>query len=101
MLLGEDLLRHFAGDQEIYVAEAPSDVALDDLHADGRDPWGTDSRWYEIRKRALLLAALPRAEFRHGLEVGSSTGALAADLATRCGDLLVIDAGDHAVASAR
>ncbi len=101
VLLGEDLLRHFAGDREIYVAEAPSDLALDDLHAQDEDPWGTDSRWYEIRKRALLLAALPRAEFRHALEVGSSTGALAADLAHRCHNLLVIDAGGHAVAAAR
>jgi LmbE family N-acetylglucosaminyl deacetylase len=100
VLLGPDLLQHFTGGREVYVADAPVDLALDDLHADEADPWGTDSRWYETRKRALLLAALPRAEFRHGLEVGSSTGALAADLATRCRDLLVIDAGDHAVAAA-
>ena len=43
----------------------------------------------------------PRAEFRHGLEVGCSTGALAADLAHRCHDLLVVDASDNAVAAAR
>jgi len=100
VLLREDFLRHFAGDQEVYVADAPSDGALDELHAGHDDPWGADSRWYEIRKRDLLLAALPRAEFHHGLEVGSSTGALAADLANRCHHLLVIDAGDHAVAAA-
>ncbi len=100
-LLGEELLRHFTGAKEMYIAEPPADPALDELHARDRDPWDTDSRWYEIRKRSLLLAALPRAEFRHGLEVGSSTGALAADLAARCQDLLVVDAGDHAVAAAR
>ena len=57
--------------------------------------------WYERRKRNLLLAALPRERFRAGLEVGSSTGALAADLAGRCDELLVVDASAHAVAAAR
>ena len=60
-----------------------------------------DSRWYEQRKRSLLLAMLPRTSFRHGLEIGSSTGALAEDLAARCQDLLVVDASAHAVGSAR
>lgn len=82
-------------------AAQPADTALDDLHADQADPWGADSRWYEARKRALLLAALPRRRFRHGLELGSSTGALAADLAARCEDLLVIDASARAVSAAR
>lgn len=101
VLLGGNLLRHFAGTSEIYVAEAPTDLALDDLHARDRDPWGADSRWYEARKRSLLLAALPRATFRHGLEVGSSTGAFAAQLSARCQDLLVVDASAHAAAAAR
>ena len=95
------MIRHFAGPIERYVAEPAEDFALDDLHAADADPWGVDSRWYETRKRTLLLAALPRPRFRHGLEIGSSTGALAADLATRCDDLLVVDASAHAVAAAR
>jgi len=101
VLLGADLLRHFAGRREAYVADAPHDAALDDLHADRADPWGVDSRWYETRKRALLLAALPRPRFRHGVEVGGSTGALARDLAARCDRLEVLDASPHAVAAAR
>ena len=79
----------------------PDDTALDDLHAESADPWGVDSRWYEQRKRAILLSMLPRERFRHGLEVGSSTGALAEGLASRCLELLVVDASAHAVAAAR
>ncbi len=99
-ILSPGLLQHFSGSREIYVAGSPSDHALDDLHARDHDPWGTDSRWYETRKRSLLLAALPREEFRSALEVGCSTGALAADLAPRCHDLVVVDVSPHAVAAA-
>ncbi len=74
---------------------------LDRLHEQDDDPWGVDSRWYEERKRALLLASLPRRRFRRGLEVGGSTGALAAALAERCDRLLVVDGSEHAVARAR
>ena len=56
---------------------------------------------YFASQRSLLLAALPRAEFRNALEVGCSTGALAADLAPRCHDLVVVDASPHAVATAQ
>nr|WP_272917768.1 bifunctional PIG-L family deacetylase/class I SAM-dependent methyltransferase [Nocardioides flavescens] len=100
-LLGPGLLSHFAGPREVYVLQPPHDGALEDLHASEADPWLADSSEYERRKRDLLLAALPRASFRRGLEVGSSTGALAADLATRCAELLVVDASAHAVAAAR
>jgi protein-L-isoaspartate O-methyltransferase len=100
-LLGPDLLEHFARPAEHFVLEPLVDDALDDLHADGADPWGADSRWYERRKRALLLAALPRDRFARGLEVGASRGALARDLAARCGSLLALEQGAQAAASAR
>ena len=101
VLLSASFLQHFADARETYVVEPPDDTALDDLHLRDSDPWGTDSRWYEARKRSLLLAALPRPTFRHGLEIGSSTGALAADLAARCRDLLVLDSSAAAVETAR
>ncbi|WP_193613748.1 PIG-L family deacetylase [Nocardioides lijunqiniae] len=100
-LLGPDLLAHFARPSEHFVLEPPVDEALDDLHADGADPWGADSRWYERRKRALLLAALPRDRFERGLEVGASRGALARDLAARCDSLLALEQGVQAASSAR
>ncbi|WP_134740927.1 bifunctional PIG-L family deacetylase/class I SAM-dependent methyltransferase [Nocardioides sp. 503] len=99
-LLGPDLLAHFVRPSEHFVLEPLVDDALDDLHADGADPWGADSRWYERRKRALLLAALPRERFGRGLEVGASRGALARDLATRCDRLLAVEQGAQAAASA-
>ncbi len=100
-LLGAELVAHFAGPREVFVLEPAVDTALDRLHASTPDPWGVDDRFYEARKRALLLAALPRARFGHAIEVGGSTGALAADLAGRCEDLLVLDASPSAVAAAR
>ena len=100
---GEDAPRHFAGDREIYVAEAPSDLALDELHAQHDDPWGTDSVVErDPQADQLLLAALPRSEFRHALEVGSSTWAPSLRTSRIAAtDPPVIDAGGHAVAAAR
>lgn len=101
VLLGPGLLEHFAGPDELFVVEPPTDGALDHLHARAADPWGADSRWYERRKRQLTLATLPRRQFASGLEVGCSTGALAAELAGRCRRLLAVDSSEHAVAAAR
>ncbi|QIG43351.1 bifunctional PIG-L family deacetylase/class I SAM-dependent methyltransferase [Nocardioides anomalus] len=101
VLLSAEFRAHFEGDRELFVLQPAEDSALDDLHAEADDPWGVDVDFYEERKRGLLLAALPRERFRHGLEVGSSTGALAADLAARCDALLVVDASAHAVAAAQ
>lgn len=67
----------------------------------GSDPWGFTTRWYEERKRALTLAALPRPLFRRGFEVGCSVGVLTAGLAGRCEDLLAIDVVEEAVVQAR
>jgi LmbE family N-acetylglucosaminyl deacetylase/SAM-dependent methyltransferase len=101
VLLAPGFRAHFERDREVYVVQPVEDTALDDLHADEDDPWRVDVDWYERRKRQLLLAALPRERFRSGLEVGSSTGALAEALADRCDELVVVDASAHAVAAAR
>ena len=63
--------------------EEPTTAALDRLHAEQPDPWGAETRWYEERKRSLLLAALPRKRFTRALEVGCSTGVLAQALTER------------------
>lgn len=65
------------------------------------DPYGYRSRWYESRKRALLLACLPRAEYERGWEIGCSNGELTFDLAKRCRYLLATDGAARAVAMAR
>ena len=104
VLLGPDLLAHFEGPVEHFAATAGGecpDLALDLLHRREPDPWGVDSRWYERRRRALVLAALPRERFAHAVEVGCSTGALAQGLATRADRLLALDRSAAAVDAAQ
>ena len=43
---------------------------FDALYAGSEDPYVVRHRWYEIRKRAVLLAALPRARYRRTYEPG-------------------------------
>ncbi|UKE49936.1 methyltransferase domain-containing protein [Xanthomonas translucens] len=64
------------------------------------DPFGYRERWYEARKRDLLLASLPRARFAHAWELGCSNGELTAALAPRCHALLATDLSERAVALA-
>jgi hypothetical protein len=70
-------------------------------YATDPDPWGFSSRWYEARKYALTLAALPRRRYRRGFEPGCSIGVLTAMLAPRCDYLLAADAVDAALEQAR
>ena len=55
------------------------------------DPWRYRDSWYERRKRDLVLAALPRARYRHAFEPGCANGELSARLAPRCDRLLSAD----------
>lgn len=74
---------------------------FDDMYAHDPDPWGFTSRWYEQRKRALTLAALPKARYRSAFEPGCSIGALSAELAARCDHLVCTDISDRALELAR
>ncbi len=67
------------------------------LHQKDGDPWGFRTRWYERRKRDVLLASLPHERYRSAWEVGCSNGELAAALAPRCESLLAIDGSGRAV----
>jgi SAM-dependent methyltransferase len=73
---------------------------FDAMYAESPDPWGFTSRWYERRKYALTLAALPRERYRRGFEPGCSIGVLTALLADRCEQLLATDVAPAAVATA-
>lgn len=64
------------------------------------DPFGYATRWYEQRKRDLLLAMLPRRHFNRAWEPGCSTGVLTRRLAQRCGWVLGTDASARAIAQA-
>lgn len=101
-LLHPGVLEHFVRDRETFIEEPPAaDAVFDRVHRDTADPWDVDGSWYEERKRDLTLAALPRRRFRHALEVGCSIGALTAQLASRCDQVLAVDESSVAVASAR
>lgn len=65
------------------------------------DPFGYRTRWYEQRKRDLLMAVLPRLRFGHAWEIGCSNGELTAALAGRCDLVLATDVSPAAVALAR
>lgn len=108
-LLSREFLAHFFRDYEVFGWTAPAAVSgmvhssrdaeevFDDVHNGSPDPWDYDRSWYERRKRALTLAALPHETYGRGLEVGCSIGTLTADLATRCRSLLAVDASGAAV----
>lgn len=71
------------------------------IYRDTPDPWGFAHRWYEQRKYALTLAALPRQRFRRAFEPGCSIGVFTALLATRCDEVVATDVVAEALAATR
>lgn len=65
------------------------------------DPFGYAHRWYERRKRELLMAMLPRPRFGRAWELGCSTGELTRLLAARCEHITGTDVSAGAIAQAR
>jgi len=78
----------------------PADY-FDALYAFTTDPWGFASRWYEHRKYACVLAALPQNRYRRGYEPGCSIGVFTEHLAARCDRLLATDVADAPLRAAR
>lgn len=74
---------------------------FEQLYEDSPDPYGQRTRWYEQRKRALVLASLPRPRFRRCYEPGCGNGELTAQLATRCDAVLAADFSAQALRTAR
>lgn len=74
---------------------------FDGLYADAHDPYGVRARWYEQRKREILLASLPRRRFRHGYEPGCGIGELTVGLAARCDAVLAADFSPLALCAAQ
>lgn len=77
------------------------DAYFDQLFAGNDDPWAMRERWYEQRKRALLMACLPRQQYRSAFEPGCANGETSAALASRCAALLCSDTAAAAVALTR
>ena len=71
------------------------------FYAESDDPWGFRTRWYEKRKREIVVASLPRERFGSCWELGCSVGELTAGLATRCDRVLATDGNARGVDEAR
>jgi LmbE family N-acetylglucosaminyl deacetylase/SAM-dependent methyltransferase len=100
-ILSASMLEHFDRGYEVFVvsdvAPAANAAYFDDLYEQDRDPWKLNDRFYERRKRDLLLGSLPRERFRRAFEPGCSIGALTIELARRCHDVVAWDGARVAV----
>jgi LmbE family N-acetylglucosaminyl deacetylase len=108
-ILPPHVVAHFRRDFECYVvpgeppdnAPAAGPAYFDALYRTSPDPWGLDERFYEQRKRDLVIASLPRHRFRRAFEPGCATGALTTLLAHRCDELQAWDGAAAAVSATR
>lgn len=71
---------------------------FDQMYQANPDPWGVASAWYERRKRALMLASLPRERYQHGFEPGCGNGQTTQELLQRCDRLCAVDFSEQAIA---
>lgn len=98
-------MAHFQRDFEVFVDAGGNSAAapgyFDDLYVGTDDPWLLAERFYELRKRELILASLPRRQFRRVFEPGCATGLLSERLAERSEELLATDVAARAVQLAR
>lgn len=101
-LLTPGVLAHFGLDSEVFVPSAAAQpVDFDAMYETADDPWGFADRWYEQRKRAILLGSLPRQRYGRALEIGSSAGITTAALADRADRVVATDVARRAVEQAR
>jgi LmbE family N-acetylglucosaminyl deacetylase/SAM-dependent methyltransferase len=100
-ILDAAMLEHFRRETEIFVVESAGEVVsrdyFEELYARENDPWKLNERFYELRKRAAILAALTKPRFHRAFEPGCATGLLTADLATRCDEVVAWDIAGAAV----
>ncbi len=71
------------------------------LYAADADPWRFATSNYEKRKYARSMAALARARYGAGLEIGCSIGVMTRHLAQRCETLLAVDIAEAPLMAAR
>ncbi|OEZ63848.1 MULTISPECIES: bifunctional 2-polyprenyl-6-hydroxyphenol methylase/3-demethylubiquinol 3-O-methyltransferase UbiG [unclassified Duganella] len=71
------------------------------LYQQDTDPWKVRQRWYEQRKRSLLLANLPQQRYRRAFEPACGNGELTAELAHRAEHVTASDMSAEAVRLAR
>jgi LmbE family N-acetylglucosaminyl deacetylase len=98
-ILGAGLLAHFERDFEIFqpMGDSTPPEYFDELYRASDDPWGLAERHYELRKREIMLASLPRSRFATAFEPGCATGLVTEQLARRCDEVLAVDTSARAV----
>jgi LmbE family N-acetylglucosaminyl deacetylase len=104
-ILDAGMLSHFDRGVEVLFREPPARSApisrFAEIYDGGGDPWGVSSNFYERRKRAVALAALPSEHYGSAVEPACGLGAFTRDLATRCDQVLAFDPVAGAVREAR
>jgi LmbE family N-acetylglucosaminyl deacetylase len=104
-ILTPEMLRHFARDTEVLFRQPPEQSApisrFVELYDEHDDPWQVADSWYERRKRAAVLASLPRERYQFAVEPACGIGVLTTALAARCGTLIAFDAAPNAVRQVR
>jgi LmbE family N-acetylglucosaminyl deacetylase/SAM-dependent methyltransferase len=100
--------RHHLRSEEWFLAAAAPPAAASrsrasfDAHYDRKpEGWDFEGSWYEQRKRAVTLAALPRRRWRSALELGCATGVLTAALTERADAVLGTDISSAPLGRAR
>ena len=74
---------------------------FDEVYAANADPWGFETKPYELEKYADTLRSLPRGHYENVFEIGCSLGVLTAMLAPRCERLLAVDGSEAPLVRAR
>ncbi|MGN8049893.1 PIG-L family deacetylase [Curtobacterium sp. 22159] len=94
---------HHLGETEWFFApeRSRSRESFDAHYRRKPEGWDFDGSWYERRKRAVTLAALPRERYRSALELGCSTGVLTAALTERADAVLGTDISEAPLTRAR
>jgi LmbE family N-acetylglucosaminyl deacetylase/SAM-dependent methyltransferase len=105
-VLGPYVLSHFQRDFEVVITEpnepsAGEGAYFDALYTASPDPWGLEERFYEKRKRDVVIASLPRLRFRRAFEPGCATGLLTEQLGDRCAEVVAWDGAELALRQAR
>lgn len=84
------------------MTQAPTlDRYFSELYGASEDPYQLRTRWYEQRKRAILLGSLPCTRYANAYEPACGAAELSVALATRCDRLLISDFCEGAVQAAR
>lgn len=98
-ILPPSVLAHFERAFECFVLPAPAaqPAYFTSLYAGRDDPWGLADRFYEQRKRSIVLGSLPRPSFARVFEPGCATGLLTKALAERAEQVVAWDVASAAL----